>query len=61
MLRDVRFTMFAWGFDTFFLLGDEFSSGELGDVVFRVLFAWGRRFRHLFYLGICLGWIFLGL
>ena len=44
-----------------FCLGMNFSSGVLGDVVFRVLFAWGRRFRHLFCLGICLGWICLGL
>ena len=35
-----------------FCLGMNFSSGVLGDVVFRVLFAWGRRFRHLFCLGL---------
>ena len=30
-------------------------------MIFRVSFAWARRFLHLFCLGICLGWIFLGL
>ena len=51
MLGDVRFTMFAWGFDTF-LLGDEFfrevclgmwfsGSCLLGDVDFGTSFAWG--------------------
>ena len=44
-----------------FCLGMDFSSYVLGDVVFWVLFSWGRRFRHLFCLGICLGWICLGL
>ena len=51
MLGDVRFTMFAWGFDTFFAcgwifrvvcLGMRFSgSSLLGDVDFGTSFAWG--------------------
>ena len=40
MLGDVRFTMFAWGFDTF-LLGDEFFERC----------AWGCGFQGL----VCLG------
>ena len=40
MLEDVRFTMFAWGFDTF-LLGDEFFERC----------AWGCGFQGLFCLG----------
>ena len=45
----------------FFAWGWTFSRGLLGEVIFRVSFAWGRRFRHLFCLGIGLGWICLGL
>ena len=40
MLGDVRFTMFAWGFDTF-LLGDELFERC----------AWGCGFEGLFCMG----------
>ena len=40
ILGDVRFTMLAWGFDTF-LLGDEFFERC----------AWGCGFQGLVYLG----------
>ena len=39
LLGDVRCMMFAWVLDRI-LLGDGFLSRLLGDVVFRVLFAW---------------------
>ncbi len=43
-----------------FCLGMNFSSGVLGDVVFRVLFAWGRRLSAPFLLGDLLGVDLLG-
>ena len=41
LLGYVRCVMFAWVLDRI-LLGDVFLRRLLGDVVFRVLFAWGR-------------------
>ena len=59
MLGDVRFTMFAWGFDTF-LLGDEFFKRCAWGCGFQGLVCLGTLISAPLYLGDLLGVDLLG-